>query len=323
MKKLGDWAIALTVVGCSAVLFFALVFALQGNPFDRPERTLRASFPDVTGIQASSLVKYAGAIAGTVHSVRMLTPEERAASTQPENVIELVLAIDNKVPALSEGLVASVASDTLLSDKFIVLLGGDPKAPALKNNAVIASITPVTFDAILRDLSGVLAKLRQLVGGGDGGNPLDGIMPKVDKLLTDLGDTVAKANGLIGSGDGLIDNANGLVNHGNGLIKNADGLVNDGRTLIDANKDAISKAVVQLGATAGSLDDLARRLDQLVKKNEGSVQAILGDAKVTLSELKSAAITARQLAEQLRARPQSLLWGPGRPPKKAPASDGN
>lgn len=319
MKKFGDWAIALTVIGCSAVLFFALVFALQGNPFDRPSRTLRASFPDVTGIQASSLVKYAGAIAGNVHSVRMLTPEERTASPHPENAIELVLALNNDVPPLSEGLVASVASDTLLSDKFIVLLGGDPKAPALKNDAVVASITPVTFDAILRDLSGVLAKLRQLVGSGDGGNPLDGIMPKVDRLLDDLADTVAKANGLLGSGNNLIDNANGFINNGTGLIGNADGLVNDGRALIDANKDAITRAIAQLGTAATSLDDLARRLDQLVKKNEGNVQSILGDAKVTLSELKSAAITARQLAEQLRARPQSLLWGPGRPPKK-PAS---
>jgi len=81
---------------------------------------------DITGVQQSSIVKYAGAKAGYVHAIRMLTPEERTASAHPENTVEVTLAINNNVPALNEGLTASVASDTLLSDKFVLLSGGNP-----------------------------------------------------------------------------------------------------------------------------------------------------------------------------------------------------
>ncbi|MDD5200001.1 MAG: MlaD family protein [Terrimicrobiaceae bacterium] len=313
MKKLGDWAIALTVVACSAALFLALAFALQGNPFNRPSRTLRVQFPDITGIQASSLVKYAGATAGTVHSVRMLTPAERVATGNPANAVEITLSINNNVPPLSTGLIASVASDTLLSDKFVLLDGGDPKAPDLANGTLIASVAPVTFDALLRDLSGALARIRQLLGGG--ASPLEGILPKIDRLLADLDETAAQARTLIGNGNGLIDHANGLVKNGDGLVANADGLVNSGRTLIDSNKDAIQRTIRQLAATADSLDAMARRVNNLVRDNEPNIGSITKEAKEAMIELRAAAISARALGDQLRARPQSVLWGPGRPPR--------
>jgi ABC-type transporter Mla subunit MlaD len=317
MKRFGDWAIALTVIACSAVLFFALVFALQGNPFANPSRTLRAQFPDITGIQSSSLVKYAGAVAGSVHAVRMLTPEERAASSNPANAIEIIIALNPNVPALSDGLVASVAADTLLSDKFVLLSGGNPKGAPLANGAVIASIAPVTFDAILRDLSGMLAKMRQIFGSLDasGGGGLDGILPKVDALLAQLNQTVVQANGLITNGNGLITHANGLVDNGDGLIVNANGLIADGRTLLSTNKEPINRLIAQLATAADSLDQLARRADKLVKDNEKNITATAGDAKAALSELKATAISAHALVDSLRARPQQLLWGPGRPPK--------
>ncbi len=316
MKKFGDWAIALTVVACSVVLFLALAFALQGNPFDRPSRTLRAQFPDITGVQASSLVKYAGATAGSVHSVRMLTPEERAASANPANAVEIIIALNKEVPPLSPGLTASVASDTLLSDKFILISGGDPKMPALANGALIASITPVTFDAILRDLSSALATFHQLLGGAPGG-ALDGILPKVDALLAQLGATVTQAQGLVANGNGLIGNANGLIRNGDGLVTNADHLIASGQTLLDTNKEPINHMISQLSKAADSLDSLAKRADQLIRDNEKNITSGAADAKVALNELKAAAISTHALVDSLRARPQQLIWGPGRPPKPA------
>ena len=315
-KKLGDWAIALTVVACSVVLFLALAFALQGNPFDRPHRTLKARFPDITGIQPSSLVKYAGAIAGSVHAIRMLTPEERTASANPANAIEITLALNKNVPALNEGLVASVASDTLLSDKFVLLSGGNPKAPALADGATIASITPVTFDAILRELSGALATIHALLGGANGG-ALDGVLPRIDALLAQLSTTLTQAQGLVTNGNGLIANANGMVDQGDGLIKNADQLVASGQTLIDKNKEPINKLITQLSSAADNLDQVAKRIDKLVRDNTGNLNSIASDGKVSLIELKATSISLHALVDSLRARPQQLIWGPGRPPKPA------
>jgi ABC-type transporter Mla subunit MlaD len=315
-KKLGDPAIALTVVACSLVLFLALAFALNGNPFDRPSRTLRALLPDVTGIEPSSLVKYAGAPAGTVFAVRMLTPGERVASGDPANAVEVTLALNNNVPPLNTGLVASISSDTLLSDKFLLLSGGDPKAPVLENGALIAAVPPVTFDELLRDLGGALAKFKQIFGGA--GGQFGGILPKVDKLLTDLEGTVAKADALIGGGNGLITNANTLVDNGDKLVDNADAFIASGRELIDTNKEPINHLVKQLSAAADSLDDVARRTEKLLADNEGNINSSLRDAKAALAELKAVAISTHALVNSLRARPQQLLWGPGRTPKPTP-----
>jgi ABC-type transporter Mla subunit MlaD len=288
---------------------------LNGNPFDRPSRTLRAQLPDVTGIEPSSMVKYAGAPAGTVHSIRMLTAEERLASADPANAVEIVIALNNNVPPLSEGLIASVSSDTLLSDKFLLLSGGDPKAPALKNGALIAAIAPVTFDAILRDLGGALAKFKQIFGGA--GGQFEGILPKVDKLIDDLNGTVAKADGLIGGGNGLITNANTLVDDGDGLVGNANKLVAGGQDLIDTNKEPIKRLIAQFSTAADSLDDLAKRADKLIKDNEGNINSSARDAKAALAELKEVAVSTHALVNSLRERPQQLLWGPGRTPKPA------
>lgn len=314
MKKLGDWAIALTVVACSIVLFLALAFALQGNPFSRPGRTLRAQFPDITGIQPSALVKFAGANAGTVHSVRILTPEERAASENPANAIELVLALNSRVPPVTRGVVASVSSDTLLADKFILLEAGDPRGPVLAEGALVPTLTPVTFDALLRDINGTLASLRKVVGGGEG-DALGDLVTKVDQLLARLDATVTQAQGLIGNGDKLVTNAGGLV-------KNGDALVADAGEFLDATKPPVERLLGQLSRAADALESLSRRGDRLLAKNEDNLNATAEDARVAVSELKAAAISTRALMESLRARPQQLIWGPGRS-RNAPATPGS
>ncbi len=68
----------------------------------------------MTGVRVSSEVKYAGAPAGTVLSLRMLTKEERLASGDPANVVQLTLGLRPGVPELPSDVNASVAADTLL-----------------------------------------------------------------------------------------------------------------------------------------------------------------------------------------------------------------
>lgn len=310
MKKLGDGAIALTVVACSLGLFIALVFALQGNPFARPSRTLRVQLSDATGLQSSSLVKYAGATAGTVHHIRILPPAERAQSSHPENAVELTLAINPSVPPLTEGVVASVAADTLLSDKFLLLTAGDPKAPALVNNALIPGVAPVTFDALLRDLSEALASIRGILGTMEPG-AMDDLLPRINQLLGRLDETVGQAQGLITHGSATLTGADGLVQQGRTLVANAG-------SLIDETRDPLKKLVSQLGSAADNLDQLARRADALVRTNSDDLTATARDARVAIAELKAAATSTRAFADSLLVRPQQLIWGPGRRPTPTP-----
>mgnify|MGYP003693971085 CR=1 FL=1 len=93
-KNFNDWAVALIVIACSIMLFLALAFALSGKVLGAPSRPLRVNFHDVTGVTLGSQVKFAGAIAGKVASIRMLTPEERTKSGDPLNAVQLLLAIN-------------------------------------------------------------------------------------------------------------------------------------------------------------------------------------------------------------------------------------
>jgi ABC-type transport system involved in resistance to organic solvents, periplasmic component len=307
MKKLGDTATAATVVVCSAIMLVALAFALGGNPFRAPGRTLRTQFTDITGIQQSSLVKYAGAPAGTVHSIRMLSPSERTASENPANTVELVLALNRDVPDLNEGLVASVASDTLLADKFILLDGGNPSAPVLANGAMIPSITPVTFDHILRDLNSTLAGIDGILAGG-----ADGGLSRIRETLDQLNAAITEARALISGASSMVEEGRGLVKNGNQLLDEAGDLVGDGRSLIAETREPLKSLLAELSSAADSLDDMAKRADALVKNNEGNLNTTIVDARKAVADLKVAAASARELIDSLKARPQQIIWGPGR-----------
>ena len=83
-KNLSDYLVALTVIVCSLVLLGALTYALSGRRVSASDRTLEVDYPDVTGIKLHSEVRYAGAIAGTVTHIRLLTFEERQAGDTEE-----------------------------------------------------------------------------------------------------------------------------------------------------------------------------------------------------------------------------------------------
>jgi len=150
MKKSSDWVIALAVVVSSIFLFVVLFMALRGSMVGAASRVVVVDFPDVMGVNPGAQVKWAGARVGTVSGVRLLTAEERIASGDPKNMVRVTLAIQDRVPAVPEDISASVAADTLLSDKVILLGGGSIEGPALASDQVVQGISPVTIDALVR-----------------------------------------------------------------------------------------------------------------------------------------------------------------------------
>lgn len=318
-KISSDWAIAAVVVLCSLVLFFALFFSISGNPFRRPDRMLRVYLPDATGIAPASLIKFGGAIAGTVHGVEMLSPEQRIASGDPSNTVEVVLALAPNVPILNEGLSASISSDTLLSDKFILLTGGDPGAPPLANNAVIPGTPPTTFDALARRFDETLDVVLQLAGSAKG--DADGLMPRLNDLLTEVESllkstqtVIAQADTLTSDGIAVIRKGDTLISKADTLVTNADGLVDDASTLVADIGPPARTMIAQLNSAADSLDDLAIRVDRWFKSNEAPLDSTIKNMSAASAELRATSIHARALAESLLRRPQQLIWGPGRSP---------
>src|SRR5678816_3031446 len=136
-RNLSDYIVALSVIACSAVLLTALTIALSGYRLKKPARTLQINYEDVTGIKVNSEVRYAGAPAGRVIGMRHLTAQERDASANKKDAVQVTVSLDEGIPALPSDVTATLSSDTMLSPKFVALSAGTPGGQTLANNASI------------------------------------------------------------------------------------------------------------------------------------------------------------------------------------------
>lgn len=304
-KNFNDWAVALIVIACSVMLFLALAFALSGRMFGQPSRALRINFHDVTGISLGSQVKYAGAIAGKVSNIRMLTPKERADSGDPLNAVQVLLAINSGVPPLPSDASASIAADTLLSDKFVLISGGSPKVAPLANDAVLQGISPTTFDKLTRDIDGTIEGLRGMLSGTKG--ETGDIFERIRLLL-------AETQGLLAAARPILQDAQLLLTEAKPVLQDAKVLAADARQLIADNKAPISQAILQLDKSASAIEKLATSGNKLVVNNEKKLNALISDFKVSSENLKVTSTYAKILVRSLSQRPSQLIWGTSRPP---------
>ena len=289
--NLNDWAVALAVIACSILLFLALAFALSGTTLGQASRPLRVNFHDVTGIGLGSQVKYAGAIAGKVSGIRMLSSQERADSGDPLNAVQVMVSLNSGVPPLSADVTASIAADTLLSDKFILLSGGSPNRQSLPTDAVVQGISPTSFDKLAREIDLAIESLRGVLGGAKG-QPGD-IFERVRLLLTET---------------------QSLLTEAKPVVQDAKALAADARQLIADNKVPISRAITQLDKSAAALETLATSGNKLVINNEKKLSSTISDFKVTSENLKITSTYAKILIRSLSQRPSQLIWGRPKPP---------
>ena len=290
-RNFNDWAVALAVIACSILLFLALAFALSGTTLGQPSRPLRVNFHDVTGISLGSQVKYAGAIAGKVSGIRMLSSQERADSGDPLNAIQVIVALNSGVPPLPADITASVAADTLLSDKFVLLSGGGSNSQSLAPDAVLQGISPTTLDKLVRDIDVTIEGLRGMLGGTKG-QPGD-IFERLRLLLTEV---------------------QSLLSDAKPVLQDAKALAADARQLIAENKVPVSRAITQLDKSAAALETLATSGNKLVVNNEKKLASTISDFKVTAENLKITSTYAKILIRSLSERPSQLIWGRSKPP---------
>lgn len=224
-KNLSDYLVALSVIACSVVLLAALTMALSGYQLNKPTRTLQIDYEDVTGIKVHSEVRYAGAPAGRVISMRHLTAAERNASANKRDAVRVTISLDENIPPVPGDVTATLSSDTMLSPKFVALSAGTPGRKALANNAVIEGHPSYGIEQItaaagpLIDHANTLLDTLNLAAGELRGN-LGDFMPKVSPLLDTvkieldelqkamrgLGDVEAKAGIVLGTAGDFVGN---------------------------------------------------------------------------------------------------------------------
>ncbi len=298
-RSFSDYLIALGVIACSAVLLGALAYALGGRKPDAA-RTLRIDFIDVTGVRLHSEVRYAGAPAGEVAEIRLLTNEERAASVDgPQwNAVRVTIALFDGVPAIPRDVVASISSDTLLSEKFIALSAGSPQAPKLANDALLqgrntASLNDVlgSVEPLVKTVQEVLKSIQPVVEKTS--ETLDAIREGVDETLPKFGDAAASAQAAMITAQTL--------------LKRADKLIAD-------NEGAVGENLTEIKVTLTQLQEVMKTADRLIGGTDQQLTARMKELAVILQNLKVATTQAKAFTETIADKPHRLIFGGKHPP---------
>ncbi|WP_263375774.1 MlaD family protein [Granulicella aggregans] len=176
----------LTIVGVfivSGLLLFTVGIFLIGDrheAFSRHEE-LYIDMAGVNGLTPGTKVRVEGFDAGQVKSIRL--PDH------PSGTFRLKLEIANKLHSLiREDSVATVETDGLVGDKYLLIRNGSDNSPEAKNGSTIPSKEPVELSAVIAKVSGVVDQANTTISD---------VRVRLDGVLDDFKTTVNDTNGLI------------------------------------------------------------------------------------------------------------------------------
>ncbi len=317
-----DYLIALTVIVCTLVLLGALAMTLTGFRLGKPSRVLELDFPDVAGIHQHSQVRYAGAPAGSVISIRHLTTDERLRNPNPANAVRVTVGLDAEVPQIPADVSAVLGADTLLSEKFIGLTAGTAGGPMLADGAVVQGVAQPTFDELVRGGADVFAALNGILP--EVKSRMDEILPKLasisdagSKVADDAKELFAKAGGLIDdlkalskSGNELLSgDAKRLLGSANEIADDAKSLIGGADKLLEAHQADLEKALDELPEVLDHMDALLGRTQGLLSTNEKDLTITIRDLRLLMQEMRVMTVDAgKVMATLAKGHPTRLIW---------------
>ena len=294
-RNFSDYLVAISVLACSAVLLAALTFALTGRRAAKDQRTLQIDYPDVTGIRVHSEVRYAGAPAGEVTAVRHLTPAERESFTgdQRKNAVRVSVLLHDGLPALPVDVKATLASDTLLSEKFVALSAGTPEAERLASGATIQGHSGGSIDELIGSVGPVLATVDLTL------KSLEPVVVKTNETLDTLKTSIADVMPRIST---VADSAKSAANSADTLLQRADKLIADNEGAIKADLEELKTALVQL-------QTVLKTTNGFVGSTDRQLAARMRELGVVLQNLKVVTTHAKGITKSLGEKPSRLIWG--------------
>ena len=255
-RNLSDYFVALFVLACSVVLLGALAFALTGRQLKKSTRTLQINYEDVTGVKVNSEVRYAGAPAGRVISMRTLTAQEREATTNKNDAVRVTVSLDEGIPPLPTDVTATLSSDTMLSPKFVALSAGTPGGQTLANNASIEGHPAYGLEQITAAAGPLFDNANKVLTNLD---------ITVTGLKKDLGEFTPKLGPLADSLKMDADHIQNVITNLDGLAKGADSVLGTADKFISTTDKQLEEQLKQLHVTLLNLKVVTTYAKELVE----------------------------------------------------------
>jgi ABC-type transporter Mla subunit MlaD len=201
--------IALATVVAAIIMLAALSFAIGKWSLGGHHHEIIIQFPNASGINANSEVKFAGAPTGRVKEVRLIPRDKEAMDplTKQYNCVEVVAEVDPTLE-VGEDVKATIKQDGLgISAKYILLSPGpDRDSKLLADGAVIQGQEPFDLTDLMQPAGEALSQARNLLTNL--GPTLDRLDALSQGLQTNLPPLMAHADKLMTDGDSALANFN-------------------------------------------------------------------------------------------------------------------
>ncbi len=201
--------IAIATVVAAVIMLAALSFAIGKWSLGGKHTELIIQFPNASGVNANSEIKYAGAPVGRVKEVRLIPREKETVDplTKQYNCVEVVAEIDPQLQ-VGEDVKATIKQDGLgIAAKYILLTPGpDRDSKVLADGAVLQGEPAFELTDLMQPAGEALSQAKALLSN------LSPIMDRLDglsqTLQTNLPPLMTHADKLMKDGDGVVANFN-------------------------------------------------------------------------------------------------------------------
>jgi ABC-type transporter Mla subunit MlaD len=204
----------------------------------------------------NSEVRYAGAPAGRVIAMRHLTAQQRDASANKKDAVQVTVSLDEGIPPLPSDVTATLSSDTMLSPKFVALSAGTPGGQTLANNASIEGHPAYGLEQITAAAGPLFDNANKLL------NNLD---TTVTGLKKDLGEFTPKLGPLADSMKMDVDHLQNVITNLDGLAKGADSVLGTADKFISTTDKQLNEQLKQLHVTLLNLKVVTTYAKELVE----------------------------------------------------------
>jgi phospholipid/cholesterol/gamma-HCH transport system substrate-binding protein len=260
--------------------------------------TLYTEFSKITGLSPGSIVRVAGARAGSI--------EEIVPPNRPSDKFRVRLEVTEELhPLVRTDSVASIQTEGLVGGSFLAIGTGSPGAEQAPENSTIPSREPFEIADLLQQMSDTITKVNATI---------DELRGDIVRSVNAVGDTVENANDLI---DAVADDVKTMASAGarisgdvaeiTGKIERGEGTV--GKLLNDdelyTRMTGIAKDAEAISADVRETIRRAREALASFDSKEGPLQSTTSSLKLTMEQARVAMVG---LAENMEALKRNFLF---------------
>lgn len=292
MKRIDEFKVGLLVIS-GFILIFTANWLIKGVRIDKGGYVVYAAFESLGGLSQGADIRLAdGLRIGTVQEIQI---------SNQKPVLKLYI---KKRYRLTTGARITIASTSIIGEKFVSVTAKPGGGPPLKSGMVIQGKTPLSLMDSLQQFGQLMKNLNKMVTGGSGKGLLDSLNQAVNDTGNIVNNMLRRSSGQLSASLESAKNAAGsadqLLRELHKTRKLADQLL----LKMQPVADTLSQ---QLPGVLSKFDRLLGSLNNSLNRGQGLIPKLLNDKKL-FYDMKFILENLKRFTFQLRKNPSSLIW---------------